>query len=569
MSTSNPYAEDAASTAPIPEAARAVRELLRLLVKAQKALRLYEGTNVVSDRLSNELFARLADHLEGFGPVELLVRESTLAVGDNVVYESADRNDSLAFLLFRDGIRRLSILPGLTREELHGLLVALNRVAVLANDQEDLVTLFWEQDFKAIEYQAVEELSGEPAGPRLQDELASGALGAAAGEGGAAPPVRLDDIEQPVAVLPIEACLLSEGEIESLRHELVAEEKADLSFPVVELAIELVLLEPSLEEQKGIASHLVRIVDRLLDRGALGSVEAIFDHLSGLATMVFKDSVPAGLLYRELATALARRERLEPFLAQVDRDRGLSPADLTAFLVRLGAEAAPAFIPVLPRVKNTAFRRAAAEALLALGEPILGVLGSFIPENGQPADSALMKEILYVLRRAPGEGPRPLLERLLDVSDTQVRREAASALGHFRGEELDPLWLRLMDDGDPEVRSLALTALVRAGRGSLAQRIFAQSVESPAFDGLSLLEKRRRFVAVSKLGGEQAMDWFADLLRPAKRWFASRRAQEMEQAAAHGLRAIGSERARRLLRKMAASGDRWVRAACLAELEGD
>jgi len=561
--------EDAAGAAPIPEAARAVRELLRLLVKAQKALRLYEGTNVVSDRLANELFAKLSEHLSSFGPIELSIRETTLQVGESVVYESADRNDSLAFLLFRDGIRRLSILPALAREELHGLLQALNRVSVLANDQDDLVTLFWEQDFKAIHYQAVEELSGESPGPRLQDQLATGALGVAAGETGSAPPVRLDDLEQPVAVLPIEACLLSESETDSLRAELVAEEKADLSFPVVELAIELVLLEPSPEEQKSIASHLLRIVDRLLDQGALRSVQAIFDHLSGLASMVFRDSSPIGLLYRELRAALAQPERIEPFLTQVDKDRSLSPAELTAYLARLGVEATIAWIPVLPRLKSTGLRRAAADALLALGNPALMAIDQFIPANGQPAESALLKELLPTLRRTPGEGARPLLERLLGVPDPQIRREAVSALGHFRGEELDPLWLQLLNDPDPEIRSQALTALVLTGRSELAQRILRQSIGSPTFDGLPLLEKRRRFVAVVKLGGEQALDTFAELLRPAKRWFASRRAQEMEQAAAHGLRAIGTERARQLLKEIAASGDRWVRAACLAELEAD
>jgi HEAT repeat protein len=149
-----------------------------------------------------------------------------------------------------------------------------------------------------------------------------------------------------------------------------------------------------------------------------------------------------------------------------------------------------------------------------------------------------------------------------------VRREAAAALGHYKSDELDSLWLRHLDDEDAEVRSLALTALVRTGRSDLARRILAQSLDSPVFEGLPLIEKRRRFVAVSKLGGEQALNWFADLLRPHKRWFASRKTQEIEQAAAHGLRTIGSEAARGLLRQLAASGDRWVRAACQAELEG-
>ena len=200
----------------------ALRDLIRLLVKAQKALRLYQANNAMAHRLEKELYAKLFAHLEEEGAFELTVQEFKLFLGEEVLYESNDRNDSLSFTLFRDGVRKLSFHPGLEDEELHSFLTCLNRVGVHSNDQDDLVTLFWEQDFKSIKYYAIEELSSESSGPSLQHQLESGKLGEGEGGGGAtADSVSLKDLEQPTAHLPNDACRLKEEELEALRTELL------------------------------------------------------------------------------------------------------------------------------------------------------------------------------------------------------------------------------------------------------------------------------------------------------------------------------------------------------------
>ncbi len=241
-----------------------LRAVLKVLVKAQKALRLYQASNAISVRLQEECFSGINTHLDEYGSFTLTIREFRILLGEDEVYESEDRNDSLAFLLFRDGIRKLTFKPGIEKRELHGFLACLNRVSVLSNEQDDLVTLFWEEDFRAIQYYAVDELATDTVGPRLQDQLASGSL--EPGEGGGAPAdaVNLKDIEQPAAFLPVDACRLSEQELEALRAELARDVSAQFATTVVELAIELTLQESLEEEQKYVAESLLSIVNRLL-----------------------------------------------------------------------------------------------------------------------------------------------------------------------------------------------------------------------------------------------------------------------------------------------------------------
>ena len=260
-----------------PEAA-AVRELLKLLVKAQKARRLYQAKNAISDRLQAELFSKISSHFEEQGSFTLIIREFRIMLGEDLVYESNDRNDSLAFLLFRDGIRRLSFHPGLEEKELQDFLKCLNRVALLSNEQDDLVTLFWDADFKSIKYFAVEELNAETDGPRLEEQLSSGTSEGHRGSGTAPDAADLKDIEQPVAHLPVEACSLKEHEIEALRAELAQEEQDPFGLAVVELAIDLTLLEPGREQRKELAKNTIDIFNRLLaerrSRGGRSSFRA-------------------------------------------------------------------------------------------------------------------------------------------------------------------------------------------------------------------------------------------------------------------------------------------------------
>jgi HEAT repeat protein len=438
---------------------------------------------------------------------------------------------------------------------------------VLSNDQDDLVTLFWEEDFRAIQYYAVEELTKEREGPRLQDQLASGSIEGGQGGGAPADAVSLKDIEQPAAYFPVEACRLKEDEIEALRSELAREESSPFWLAVVELAIDLTLLETAKEEQQSLAEALVSIVNRLLMDGDLEAVSKALEHMNGLADMAFQDVEPVRNLNARLVQSLADPERLERFLLQMEGTRSLKPTELTAYIARLGSGAL-SFLPSwMGRMTTPAHRRAVAEAILAAGEPGMEDLAAHLPPHQEVSDTRFLREALYVLAHTPADRALPLLENLLGASAPVTRRETALVLGRFNEPRVDELCLSLLGDGDPEVRSTALDTLVRRGKGELARPILDYSISAPDFGDRDLAEKRRIFAAVAKLGGAEVLDWFVKLLRlEERRWFASRKDREVREAAVHGIRLVGTDEARQLLHDMASKGDRFVRAACLKEL---
>ena len=252
------------SSSGTPHAA-GVREVLRMLVKAQKALRLYLPGNAIALRLEESLASAMESHLDEHGPLELAVRETALVWNGENVYEAVRQDDGLTRPMYRDGIRWISFHPGLTQAQIHDFLLCLNKVGSSAADLDDLVTLFWQHDFEAIRYVAIDELSGDGEKGRLEEQLASGTFdgGGAGGPGasGSSPDaVSIRDLKQPVAHLPVDACWMTEEEIEALRAEVAAEEAATTHLTVIELAIELVLHEPDEGMQAQIGDHLAGIL---------------------------------------------------------------------------------------------------------------------------------------------------------------------------------------------------------------------------------------------------------------------------------------------------------------------
>jgi hypothetical protein len=127
------------------------------------------------------------------------------------------------------------------------------------------------------------------------------------------------------------------------------------------------------------------------------------------------------------------------------------------------------------------------------------------------------------------------------------------------------LWLELLGDEELALRSLAIAALARSGTGPVAREIVSRvSGERPE---RSEDELRRALAVVGRLAGDEALPLLRPLLQPERRrWFASRRDQELARAAAHGIRVVGSDASRDLLAFLHRRGDRICRAACVAEL---
>ena len=138
-------------------AGKATNEALRSIARTARSFLIYDTRNDAIREFLGDMQNKLYAALKQYGEMSLEIRPFEMVRGAEVVYLERDRDRSLAFRLFRDGVRRLTISPDVAWEEILRLLEILSiRFTGVRQQEDDVVTLLLKSGFKSIEVSAVE-----------------------------------------------------------------------------------------------------------------------------------------------------------------------------------------------------------------------------------------------------------------------------------------------------------------------------------------------------------------------------------------------------------------------------
>lgn len=138
-------------------AGKATNEMLRALARTARSFLMYDTKNEAIKGFLEVYQAEAQKAFDAFGEMELEIRPFEMLRGGEVVYLERDRERSLAFRLFRDGVRKITIQPTVAWEELLRLLEIMSiRYTGINQQEEDIVTLLLKSGFAHIQISAVE-----------------------------------------------------------------------------------------------------------------------------------------------------------------------------------------------------------------------------------------------------------------------------------------------------------------------------------------------------------------------------------------------------------------------------
>ena len=241
-----------------------VADLITGLGKALRAFHMYLPNNPIYQRATENLRTAFAPVWAVLDELVLTIAETDFVWEEQVVYHQPNKTDSLAWGLFKDGMRSLSIQRGAEQEELPRLLEAINRARYLTADAgDDLLTLLWEQEFQYIQYQFV-EFFGEGGGsmPEQSGVYPTGVDDAAARQRQAQ--VAAEAPPRPKGVVDVEdfdstLYFLDESEIHQVARQVEEEYGRDIRAASLNVIFDLFELEgdpATRAEIIGIAEHL-------------------------------------------------------------------------------------------------------------------------------------------------------------------------------------------------------------------------------------------------------------------------------------------------------------------------
>jgi hypothetical protein len=495
-------------------AAQAASAAVVALVRAARSFVLYDPRNEVVRTLLGEYQVRLRSALEVHGDLALELGPDEILSRGEVVYRDADREKSLAWKLFRDGVRRVTIRAGSGWDEhLRLLEIAALRSVGVRQAEDDTVTLLRKAGFRGIQVEAVEGFvpSEESPEPGL-DEKAERA-------GRSQPPAGWDT---PLAKLPqpgpLEWRTVPDAELDALRA--APDGATGLALSVAQDLLAEAGRAGWPAPQRDLVAFFAELRDALLADGQLASLRRLVDLLGAAGAAELRD---------EMLRALGDARTLELVLASVPDDAAELPPALVPFVPLLGLDAVLDALErpdatdgrrrLLARLVTARLPREAAVVLPRLSrlEPRLArelarALVARAPERGTEVarallaqrDESLRLEGLAALETSQGDPPlRPLCDLLRDPSEA-IRVRAAEVLGRRGDESVLPALLGPLQGGG-ELSQREAEALGRALADLApiaAARVFAPwlSPKASFLRGLSAQQRAQQWAAIAGTG---------------------------------------------------------------------
>jgi hypothetical protein len=539
-----------------------VEEMLRLLSRAIRARLLYLENNptyLKSLELLKASFAPIWSHTD-----ELVFEISDTQLlwdGQAVITEAEKTSDALPWILYKDGLRELTIMRGVEHQEIIDLVQVIAMVRK-GGSEDDLLTLLWELEFSSVRYRYI-DVSFDTAVPiEPIDDIKAKLVDPAS--------VREPPQEQllPAGVVSMDdfdstLYFLDENEVQYLQRTIREHYGMDLRQNVVSILLDVFeqQTDPAIRDE--VCQILEGMLVNLLTAGQLRAVAALLRE-ANIASGRAREITPA---QRELLLSLPNRmsepSSVAQLLQSLDERTDLPPqADLNELFEQLRVSALGTIFGWLGRIVTPSVRtllEAAADRLAAANtSELVRLLGS--PDR---------EVALEAVRRAGSlktAAAVPALARLLQNADAAMRLGAVTALGEIGTpgalQNLD----RSIDDEDREVRIAAVRALGQKNHRASVQKIESALVGKRLQEG-DLTEKMAFFEAFGSLCGEPGIAMLDGLLNK-KGLFGKRSDVEVRACAAMALGRVGTDAAFAALRRAGTDKDILVRNAVSKALRG-
>jgi HEAT repeat protein len=540
---------------PPPEEREAVQELVRDLGRSLRVHLLYEGNNTAVGRFVEALQARFAAVWELLPRVAVHVEEREIGWQGETVYRGETRAEDLAFLLYRDGVRELTFLPGFEGAELAAFLDILVRVQRLKADEDDLLTLLWDRDWKHLRYRYVEAL---PDGVALPAPSASPAR--------AVPPPREEEstLVSTVSREDFREALyfLDEADLRRLDAEVRREQERDLWRDVLSGLFDR-LEDGTPERQERIVGILADLLPTLLAAGNLPLAAGLLRELVAIATRPGVLAPPVLRAVRGLFDRLSHAETVEELIRTVEHDPG--PAALEG-LGALLSFFPPDTLPALLRAAEATSAEGVRAAVLDAAERLAGGEGERLVPLLAHEDARVAAGAARVAGRRGMAAAAPAVARQLARPELPLRLAAVEALLALRNPVAAHALQGALGDGEREVRIAAARALA-ALRYSPARAALEAALGSRRLAEADRTERIAFYEAFGAVAGEDGVG-LLDRVLNGKSWLGRKESAETRACAALGLARSGLPSARRALASASAETDPVVRSAVGRALRG-
>ena len=558
-----------------------VRGIFASLAKFVNARAIYQSNNPHYIRTAQAFEQSFRSYFETDPELLLTVAQYQLIWREQVVYDTGCNTESIAFLLYKDGIGEITIHAAVTRAELDQFAGILMSALYSPSSQFDSATAFWEAEFASIFY-------------RVLDEQTDGAGGGdGSGSGGREQPLRANDHQDLSARDTGSPHRHSDSSLETLgsyftslaedgRPKLDAAQRelrlqsmlathltidageqaawgagprvghdGDELIAFLRIILEFTRMRCTPPVIRDVNDTIERMVHYIRDEGHIATLTATLELLANLDIASLEagfaslpDRIEAELTDSAYLLSLAQGFRTSN-----------SPHDVLRYLSLAGENAVPGLCELMARSSDASIHEKACDVLLAaVGDDVHRVVDQFNVENPLLAGDAV-----HLLSRTPLATIPAVIHRMLASQDARIRRIAIDYLVHAGSEEAARLACALLKDGDAGVRIRAFASMERLKCPLVINEVTSLCLDDdPTLKSSDELE--HMFRALGKVAGIDALPRLRQMVEK-KHYLGTGKARSKRDklCAISALRYIPGEESRHMLERLARDGDSLVK----------
>jgi hypothetical protein len=525
----------------LEEEVKSTKGLLQTFLQTVKAYRLYEANHPLLSKFLDRLRGDFDHYFDEFDSFSLQVREHQLLFRGEVVYESQDVKESLAFAFFKDGVRELRFFSGLEFKEIVDFLNIVRKSDSVNRLEDDLVTLVWEKDFSHIAITTVDDFSDGSSifVPATGEDLLKGMEYSAPGKEGVEGKIPMgestkEEVSPTAGKGLTQNFQLNPEETAEINREIQEEQEPGHLYVLIDNLVEILLhLGEDVDAYENMISFFERTIESFLKRKDVERAMAILMNLRKIKDSIAKEEKQILAIGRILESSTNPHFVTLIGMAMKEGEE-TNPEPILQYLRFLTKEAIGPLCQLLGGLDSPKWRKVVTDLLVELSGDDIQLLAKFLSDR----NSLLVRQILSILERIGSPSTVKYLGNLVTHGDSKVREATLQLLTRF-GDKGKDLIQRFLKDPRAEIRAKASLVLARMAKDQ-AVKPLVEIILSEEFYKREYEEKASFFRALGETGSQEVIP-VLQKIASKKMFFNRAKWDEMRLCATNTLKMMGAQ----------------------------
>ena len=561
---------------PDPDEVNKATGVLKYFDSAFSSIKLFPSDNPSVKKSIDSFYERITEFLDEYEKLIIIIEEFSFSYKGETVFQEEEKQNSLPFFFFKDGMRELTFYDDLGRRELKEFLSLIKEESTLPLEDSDIVNSLWAKDFAHIRYFAIDEFldldigkGGEQSTTDIK-EFSNGSISLTPedkielykrsialglqlnpGLGEEEDDKNLNDIN-----LPFHVAAACEGETPELKSMLLENREISSMVAMVNLLFEILFLEERQDQFSATLNALYQCYKEAVHKSNFALAILILARIQEL-----KGMLPGQSTEKEKSLEIIlQKTKDDSFIASLRKlflDGRIKDYDsFFQYLTLLSPNSIPLVGDVWEHSEDPFLLQKSSTFLQEIAQENIAPVANIAREDRV----SLTKEVIAILGRIGGKQILPYLIIFSEYQHKAVRLEIIHAMSKIKDKATNEILIRFLSDKDGEVRTRAAMNL-KYSRNKTTLSHVIQLAQEKDFMSRSKLEKKALLSFLARTKNGEVSTLLGSML---KKWsiLSTAKQNETRLCAVTALETMATPEAMDIIKEGTKIRNKTIRNAC-------